>query len=142
MVIGGSPSHVLGASVQSYRHDARAHSGRSRLRGRHLRHRRGLNPGADSHRLWAFPYEVAPATLASTFLTSIAGVITFVVLATQSHGPINPDWPVGIALGIGGLGGGYIGARVQSRLPELVVRRLLGVVVVAIGIRYLWLSVV
>jgi uncharacterized membrane protein YfcA len=31
---------------------------------------------------------------------------------------------------------------VQSRLPELVVRRLLGVVVVAIGIRYLWLSVV
>jgi len=47
---------------------------------------------------------------------------------------------VGIALGFGGLGGGYIGARLQPRLPELVVRRLLGVVVLAIGIRYIWLA--
>ena len=45
------------------------------------------------------PSEVAPATLASTFVTSIAGVVTFVLLATQSHGSISPDWPVGIALG-------------------------------------------
>lgn len=86
------------------------------------------------------PSEVAPATLASTFLTSIAGVITFVALATQSHGSISPDWPVGIALGVGGLGGGYIGARLQPRLPELAVRRVLGVIVLAIGIRYAWLA--
>jgi uncharacterized membrane protein YfcA len=38
------------------------------------------------------------------------------------------------------LGGGYIGARMQSRLPELALRRLLGVVVLAIGIRYVWLG--
>jgi uncharacterized membrane protein YfcA len=69
--------------------------------------------------------EVAPATLASTSLTSIAGVVTFVILGAQSHGSISPDWPVGIALGLGGLGGGYIGARLQRRLPELAVRRLL-----------------
>jgi uncharacterized protein len=86
------------------------------------------------------PSEVAPATLASTFLTSIAGVVTFVLLATQSHGSISPDWPVGIALGVGGLCGGYVGAHLQPRLPELVVRRLLGVIVVAIGVRYLWLA--
>jgi uncharacterized membrane protein YfcA len=87
------------------------------------------------------PSEVAPATLASTFLTSIAGVVTFVLLATQSHGSISPDWPVGIALGVGGLCGGYVGAHLQPRLPELAVRRLLGVIVIAIGLRYIWLAI-
>ena len=86
------------------------------------------------------PSEVAPATLASTFLTSIAGVVTFVLLAAQSRGSISPDWPVGISLGVGGLCGGYAGAHLQRRLPELAVRRLLGVVVLAIGIRYIWLA--
>ncbi len=87
------------------------------------------------------PSVVAPATLASTFLTSIAGVVTFVLLATQTHGSISPDWPVGIALGVGGLCGGYAGAYLQPRLPEVAVRRLLGVVVLAIGIRYIWLAI-
>ena len=86
------------------------------------------------------PSEVAPATLASTFLTSVAGVITFVLLATQAHGSISPDWPVGIALGVGGLGGGFLGARLQPLLPELAVRRLLALVVLAIGVRYIWLA--
>jgi uncharacterized membrane protein YfcA len=30
------------------------------------------------------------------------------------------------------------GARFQSRMPDLVIRRLIGTLVVAIGIRYLW----
>jgi uncharacterized membrane protein YfcA len=41
---------------------------------------------------------------------------------------------------VGGLAGGYAGARLQSRLPELLIRRLVGVLVIAIGARYLWLS--
>ena len=48
-----------------------------------------------------------------------------------------PDWPTGIALGVGGLAGGYTGARIQSRLPDTLIRRLMGVLVVAIGARYL-----
>jgi uncharacterized protein len=87
------------------------------------------------------PSVVAPATLASTFLTSIAGVVTFVLLATQTRGSISPDWAVGIALGVGGLCGGYAGAYLQPRLPEVAVRRLLGVVVLAIGVRYIWLAI-
>jgi uncharacterized protein len=83
------------------------------------------------------PAEVAPAALASTFVTSVAGVITFTVLSAHTHGAVAPDWPTGIALGVGGLAGGYTGARVQSRLPDLIIRRVLGVLVVAIGIRYL-----
>jgi len=86
------------------------------------------------------PTEVAPATLASTFVTSIAGVITFVILSVGHAGAVTPDWGVGLALGIGGLLGGYTGARLQPHLPETIVRRLLGVLVLAIGLRYAWLA--
>ena len=83
------------------------------------------------------PAEVAPAALASTFVTSVAGVITFTLLSLHTRGSVAPDWPTGIALGVGGLVGGYTGARVQSRLPDVLIRRVLGVLVVAIGARYL-----
>jgi uncharacterized membrane protein YfcA len=36
------------------------------------------------------PREVAPAALASTFVTSVAGVITFLVLSVHHHGPVAP----------------------------------------------------
>jgi uncharacterized membrane protein YfcA len=84
--------------------------------------------------------QVAPAALASTFVTSVAGVVTFTILSVHYQGPVAPDWPTGVALGVGGLAGGYTGARLQSRLPELLIRRLVGVLVVLIGARYLWLS--
>jgi uncharacterized protein len=58
--------------------------------------------------------------------------------AQSQHGHTAPDWPTGIALGIGGLAGAYTGARIQSRLPELLIRRVMGILVVAIGARYLW----
>jgi hypothetical protein len=84
------------------------------------------------------PTEVAPAALASTFVTSVAGVITFILLSFYHHGTVAPDWPTGIALGIGGLAGAYTGARIQSRLPDTLIRRLVGIAVLAIGGRYLW----
>ena len=84
------------------------------------------------------PSEVAPAALASTLVTSIAGVFTFALLSIHAAGPVAPDWNTGLALGIGGLAGGYTGARLQSRLPEVLIRRLVGVLVIAIGARYLW----
>jgi uncharacterized protein len=82
--------------------------------------------------------DVAPATLASTFVTSVAGVVTFAILAAHDHGSVAPDWTTGVALGVGGLVGGYCGARIQARLPETAIRRIVGVLVVAIGVRYLW----
>jgi uncharacterized protein len=81
--------------------------------------------------------EVAPATLASTFVTSVGGVVTFTVLSV-SAGPVAPNWPTGIALGIGGILGGYTGARMQSRLPDTLIRRIVGILAIAIAVRYLW----
>ena len=82
--------------------------------------------------------EVAPAALASTFVTSVAGVATFTILSLHLHGPVAPAWSTGVALGIGGLAGGYTGARIQSRLPDALIRRIVGLLVIAIGARYLW----
>ena len=84
------------------------------------------------------PKEVAPAALASTFVTSVAGVVTFLILSMRHHGSVSPDWPTGIALGTGGLAGAYAGARIQGRLPDALIRRVMGVLVIAIGARYLW----
>jgi len=39
------------------------------------------------------PREVAPAALASTFVTSVAGVVTFLILSVHHHGSVAPDWP-------------------------------------------------
>jgi uncharacterized membrane protein YfcA len=82
--------------------------------------------------------EVAPAALASTCVTSVAGVVTFLILSVHHHGSVSPDWPTGIALGVGGLAGAYTGAGIQGRLPDVLIRRVMGVLVMAIGARYLW----
>jgi uncharacterized protein len=84
--------------------------------------------------------EVAPAALASTFLTSIVGVATYAVLSLRHSGSIAPDWAVGIAIGLGGLAGGYVGTSLQSRVPEVALRRTLGIVAVALAIRYVVLA--
>jgi uncharacterized membrane protein YfcA len=81
--------------------------------------------------------QVAPAALSSTFLTSLAGVVTFSILSANQHASVAPNWPTGIALGAGGLAGGYVGARLHARMPEKLIRRLLALIVVAIGIRFL-----
>ena len=81
--------------------------------------------------------EVAPAALASTFVTSLAGVATFIILSAN-EGPVGPNWPTGIALGLGCLAGGYTGARIQSRLPDILIRRIVGILAIAIAIRYAW----
>lgn len=84
--------------------------------------------------------EVAPAALASTFLTSIVGVVTYAVLSLRHSGSIAPDWPVGIAIGIGGLAGGWVGTGLQSRVPEAALKRTLGIVAVALAVRYVVLA--
>jgi uncharacterized protein len=64
-------------------------------------------------------------------------VVTFSILSIHHHGSVAPDWPTGIALGVGGLAGGYVGARLHARMPETIIRRLLALIVMAIGIRFL-----
>jgi uncharacterized membrane protein YfcA len=82
-------------------------------------------------------YEVAPATLAATFLTSIAGIGTYEILQLSHGGTIAPEWALGLWLGAGGFTGSYLGARLQSRIPEASIRRLLGLIACLVAVRYL-----
>ncbi|GAA2067317.1 sulfite exporter TauE/SafE family protein [Catenulispora yoronensis] len=81
--------------------------------------------------------KVAPAALASTFLTSIVGAATYALLALTTTGDIAPNWPLGLACGLGGLCGGYLGARLQPRLPETALRLLLGTLAITVGTIYI-----
>jgi len=81
-------------------------------------------------------YEVAPATLTATFLTSLVGVSAYQVLQLTQGGSIAPDWMLGLWVGAGGFIGSYLGARLQSRLPERSLRRLLGLIACVIAARY------
>jgi uncharacterized protein len=80
---------------------------------------------------------VAPAALASTYVTSLIGVAAFVVLAHSAPGSVAPDWSLGLACGLGGLFGGYLGARLQPRLPERALRGLLGLLAVGLSAMYM-----
>jgi uncharacterized protein len=57
-------------------------------------------------------------------------------LRRRAGGTVAPDWTLGLAMGAGGLVGGYFGARAQRHVPDAIIRRGLGVVVLAIGVRY------
>ncbi|MGN9795349.1 sulfite exporter TauE/SafE family protein [Streptomyces sp. OZ13] len=80
--------------------------------------------------------QVAPAALASTFVTSVAGAATFALLSLTGSGDVAPDWYLGLACGFGGLVGGYLGAHLQSRLPETALRLLLGALAAVFGALY------
>jgi uncharacterized membrane protein YfcA len=86
-------------------------------------------------------YEVAPATLAATFLTSIGGIVTYQVLQVTHGGVIAPDWALGAFLGAGGFAGSYLGARLQRHLPERTLRRLLGLIACLVAVRYVQTSI-
>ncbi|MFF3968942.1 TSUP family transporter [Streptomyces rubiginosohelvolus] len=77
--------------------------------------------------------KVAPAALAATFVTSVVGAGTYALLSLTTTGDIAPYWSLGLACGLGGLCGGYLGAYLQPRLPETALRLLLGVLALGVG---------
>lgn len=80
---------------------------------------------------------VAPATLVSTFITSISGALTYVILALTTVGQhIAPNVTIGLIAGAGGLVGGYLGARLQPHLPERALRMGLGLMAIATATLY------
>ncbi|WP_232677165.1 sulfite exporter TauE/SafE family protein [Nocardioides sp. R-C-SC26] len=85
---------------------------------------------------------VGPAALTSTWLTSLGGVGVFLLLDAVGAGRADaalaaPDWSLGLAAGLGGLIGGWLGARLHGVLPEIALERLLGAAALSIGALYL-----
>ena len=75
-------------------------------------------------------HSLSAATLFSTFVTAVAALITYSLLA--AHYPslsVAPDLPIGISLGLGGMAGMYAGARLQKRFSGTALHRLLTVLI-------------
>ena len=84
-------------------------------------------------------YAVAGAALMGTFVTSIAGVIIYQVLApVYSNMSVAPDWHLGILFGIGGLLGMYLGARCQRYVPVKKIKLILCVCVLFVALKYIY----
>ena len=60
----------------------------------------------------------------------------FALLSLGDQSDVAPVWWLGVAMGLGGAAGSYLGIRIQHRLPEVFLRRLLGLLAAAIGCSY------
>ncbi len=71
-------------------------------------------------------YIVAGATLMGTFVTSIAGVLFYQIIAPFYPSlSIAPDLSLGLLFGIGGVMGMYLGARCQKFMPSHIIKYIL-----------------
>jgi uncharacterized protein len=86
-------------------------------------------------------YWVAGDALVATFITSAAGVLSFEivsVLETQAARSFSPDWLLGTLFGIGGLLGSYFGAGLQRFIPQKAIKGLLALLILMIGVSYVF----
>lgn len=82
-------------------------------------------------------HTVAGATLMGTFITSIAGVTFYQLIApffpTLS---VAPDWGLGLLFGLGGMAGMYLGAYCQKYVPANLIKLMLTGIILLTAIRY------
>ncbi|MDY0131523.1 MAG: sulfite exporter TauE/SafE family protein [Desulforegulaceae bacterium] len=82
-------------------------------------------------------YIVAGAALMGTFVTSIAGVIFYSLIAPfYPEMSIAPDWLLGALFGGGGLLGIYLGARVQKFVPANLIKWMLAFIIIFTAGKY------
>ena len=85
-------------------------------------------------------HTVAGAALLGTFMTSIAGVIFYTIIApfyADTGLAITPDWMLGGMFGIGGAAGMYVGARLQRFIPARVIKAILALLMLFIAVKYI-----
>ena len=85
-------------------------------------------------------HTVAGATLMGTFVTSVAGVAFYRLLQpfyVSTGMAVAPDWLLGFLFGVGGLAGMYLGARTQRFVSARILKTFLGILLLAVALRYL-----
>lgn len=83
-------------------------------------------------------HAIAGATLCSTFLTSIGGILSYMLLARfWPDIGVFPDLQLGLLLGFGGMAGIYLGARLQKFVSPGKIKVLLAAILLATAAHYL-----
>ena len=83
-------------------------------------------------------HAVSGASLFCTFLTSIAGVCFYSLLAPFWPAlEVRPDWLLGLLFGVGGMGGMYLGARCQKFVSARMLKYLLAAILLFTAVRCL-----
>jgi len=82
-------------------------------------------------------HTVAGATLMGTFITSIAGVTFYQLIAPFFPDlSVAPDWGLGLLFGFGGMAGMYLGAYCQKYVPANLIKLMLSCIILLTAIRY------
>ncbi len=83
-------------------------------------------------------YIIAGASLMGTFVTSIAGVIIYQVLAlSYPNMSVAPDWFLGFLFGVGGFAGIYFGAKWQKHVSANTIKLILCCCIVFVAGKYM-----
>ena len=84
-------------------------------------------------------HTISGATLMGTFLTSIAGVTFYSIIAAfYPEQAISPDWLLGFLFGVGGFAGMYCGARCQKFVPANAIKWMLGLIIAGTALKYIF----
>lgn len=79
---------------------------------------------------------VAGAALVTTLVVSVTGLATYAVLDAAAVTTVQtPDWTLGLALGVGGIIGGYGAARIPALVGDRTLRLALALLVTAGAVR-------
>jgi uncharacterized membrane protein YfcA len=81
--------------------------------------------------LMGYPmYLAVPIALAGTFATSLGGITRYTLMG------YSPDWVMAICIAAGAIGGGMVGPKIQKRLPEIFLKRMLALALIVVFLKY------
>jgi len=83
-------------------------------------------------------HAIAGAAIAGTLFTSVAGVALYSLLPAPAGMVTQPDWWLGLLFGLGGFAGMYLGAQFQKRVPQKMLKLLLGLLLMLLAGHYIF----
>ncbi len=75
-------------------------------------------------------YLAVPIALAGTFATSLGGISKYVLMGYQ------PDWIMAALIAAGAMCGGVVGPKIQKKLPEIFLKRMLAFALILTCLKY------
>ncbi len=75
-------------------------------------------------------YLAVPIALAGTFATSCGGIAKYILMGYQ------PDWLMAAGIAVGAIAGGMVGPKIQKKLPEIFLKRMLALALIIVFLKY------